>query len=275
MSTKTRDYQKKLDGTKNTGYNEVVVERAHARPRFATSGTKVERKKPMPIRVVVADSQPVVRAGLFSFFAEGDVQIVDEAQTAEQTVAKTIAAWPDALLLDVRFPDHSGFDVVAKLRAERFDKRVVFFTSEERLPFLARAVVSGADSYLLKSTSREELTRVAREIATCAFQPTYVEYESLVDAPKRVETFGINAGELRRVASLMQRRVVDPLDLMTERESQVLRHIAMGLSNKEIASSLQLSLDTIKEHVQNILRKLDVDNRAQAAVWAVRNKLVP
>ena len=62
---------------------------------------------------------------------------------------------------------------------------------------------------------------------------------------------------------------------MTERETQVLRHIAMGLSNKEIASSLQLSLDTVKEHVQNILRKLDAGDRTQAAVWAVRNKLIP
>ncbi|MBQ9812851.1 MAG: response regulator transcription factor [Thermoguttaceae bacterium] len=229
----------------------------------------------MPIRLIVADPQPVVRAGLFSFFADVDVQIVDEAQTAEQAIEKTLAVWPDALLLDVRFQDRSGFDVVATLRAERFDKRIVFFTSEERQPFLARALASGADSYLLKSTPRAELLRVVRNIATSEYSPTYEDYDALVEAPDRIEAFGANAGELRRASAHLRRRAVDPLNPMTERETQVLRHIATGLSNKEIASSLQLSLDTVKEHVQNILRKLDVSDRTQAAVWAVRNKLVP
>ena len=73
----------------------------------------------------------------------------------------------------------------------------------------------------------------------------------------------------------MRKRQVDPLNPLTAREAQVLRHLALGLSNKEIAFSLKLSVDTIKEHVQNILRKLEVNDRAQAAVWAVRNKLVP
>ena len=73
----------------------------------------------------------------------------------------------------------------------------------------------------------------------------------------------------------MRRRTVDALSPLTERESQVLRHIALGLSNKEIALSLKLSVDTVKEHVQNILRKLEVNDRTQAAVWAVRNKQIP
>lgn len=229
----------------------------------------------MTVRLVVADSQPVVRAGLFSFFMNTDVQIVDEAQTAEQAVSKTLAIWPDALLLDVRFPDQSGFDVVSALRSQRFDRRVIFFTSEERQPFLARALASGADSYLLKTTARAELLRIVVDVAASAVNPTYLDYVASIEAPERIEAFGASAGELRRVASHLRRRAVDPMNPMTERETQVLRHIAMGLSNKEIASSLQLSLDTVKEHVQNILRKLDAGDRTQAAVWAVRNKLIP
>lgn len=209
----------------------------------------------MSVRLVVADFLPVVRAGLFSFFADSDVQIVDEAQTGEQAVAKTLAVWPDVLLLDVQFPDFSGFEAVETLRERRFDKRIVFFSRYEQPAYLARALAVGADSYLLKKASRTELLRVVRALAV----------------EENVAAF---AGELRRVAPTMRRRDVDPSNPLTARETQVLRHIALGLSNKEIASALNLSVDTVKEHVQNILRKLEARDRAQAAVWAVRNKLV-
>lgn len=213
----------------------------------------------MPVRLVVADQRPVVRAGLFSFFSDGDVQIVDEAQTAEQLVAKTLVARPDVLLLDVNFPDQTGFEAVETLRAQRFDGRIVFFADVDQQAYFARALAVGADSYLLKKTSRAELARIVRTLGTGGTDPN--------GAPC--------SGELRRVASLLRRRSVDPLNPLTARETQVLRHIAFGLSNKEIAASLQLSLDTVKEHVQNIMRKLDARDRAQAAVWAVRNKLIP
>ncbi len=209
----------------------------------------------MSVRLVVADLQPVVRAGLFTFFADSDVQIVDEAQTGEQVVAKTLAVWPDVLLLDVQFPDFSGFEAVETLRERGFDKRIVFFSRYEQPSYLARALAVGADSYLLKKASRAELLRVVRALAV----------------EENVASF---AGELRRVAPTMRRRDVDPSNPLTARETQVLRHVALGLSNKEIASALNLSVDTVKEHVQNILRKLEARDRAQAAVWAVRNKLV-
>ena len=212
----------------------------------------------MPVRLVVADQRPVVRAGLFSFFSDGDAQIVDEAQTAEQLVAKTLVARPDVLLLDVKFPDQTGFEAVETLRTQRYDGRIVFFADVEQQAYFARALAVGADSYLLKKTSRAELLRVVRTLGTVGADPNGSSC----------------SGELRRVASLLRRRSVDPLNPLTARETQVLRHVAFGLSNKEIAASLQLSLDTVKEHVQNILRKLDARDRAQAAVWAVRNKLI-
>lgn len=211
----------------------------------------------MPVRLVVADPHPVVRAGLAAFFADADTQIVDEAQTGEQLVAKTLAAWPDVVLLDVKFPDQTGFEAVETLRARRYDGRIVFFSDVEQQASFARALAVGADSYLLKKTSRIELCRVVRALAA--------------DSDVGIE----RSGELRRVASLVRRRAVDPTNPLTPRETQVLRCVALGLSNKEIAASLQLSLDTIKEHVQNILRKLDARDRAQAAVWAVRNRLIP
>ncbi len=224
----------------------------------------------MPIRLLIADPHPVVRAGLVSFFTGENVQIVAEAATADAAVAKALELDPDAILLEAQFPDASGFDVVARLRSLGYAKRAIFFASSDRQSYLARAVAVGADSYLLKSVAQSELLRFLTVLTTKFERRSYGG-----DASSRVDLAGPYAGELRRAAPLMRKRDSDPLNPLTNRETQVLKHIALGLSNKEIASSLQLSLDTIKEHVQNILRKLDVDDRTQAAVWAVRNKLIP
>lgn len=226
----------------------------------------------MPIRLIVADSHPVVCTGLTSFFADADVQIVGETHTGELTVSRTLERLPDVLLLEIDFPDMSGFDVVERLRARGYSKRIVFFSASDRLFHLSRAVAVGADSYLSKRATQTELLNV---ITALANQTPSRRVRGVSDASERIEAFGAYSGELRRAVPLLRRRPVDPLNPLTERETQVLRHIATGLSNKEIASSLQLSLDTVKEHVQNILRKLDVDDRTQAAVWAVRNKLIP
>lgn len=214
----------------------------------------------MPVRLLVADPQPVVRAGLFSFFNNSDVQIVDDAQTCEQTISKTLGADPDALMLEISFPDGSGFDAVQTLREENYRGKIVFFEATGRQTCLARALSAGADAYLLKSTPRAEIIACLQGLTRPADQ---------VDPARDF------SGELSRVSPLMRRRSVDTLSPLTERESQVLRHIALGLSNKEIALSLKLSVDTVKEHVQNILRKLEVNDRTQAAVWAVRNKQIP
>jgi len=218
----------------------------------------------MTYRLVVADSQPVVRAGLRSFFHETDAVVVDEAQTSEQAVVKTLGAVPDALLLDVQFPDKSGFEAVEALRKSDFNGKIVFFADDERQVCFARATAVGADSYLLKKTSQAELLRVVFSLL------------SLNDerAGEQTDSAASFSGELKRVASAMRRSHVDALNPLSEREAQVLRQIALGLSNKEIASWLKLSLDTVKEHVRNILRKLDVNDRTQAAVWAVQKKMV-
>ena len=128
-------------------------------------------------------------------------------------------------------------------------------TSFDNPTYIARAVASGAHDYIFKGSSREELL------------------ESITGAASG--QLPVRAGELRRVATTMANRVVtpDPDVPLTQREMQVLRHVALGLSNKEIAQSLTISVETVKEHVQNILRKLAVSDRTQAAVWAVRRGL--
>lgn len=223
----------------------------------------------MPVRLLVADPQPVVRAGLFTFFNNVDVQIVDNVQTCEQLIANTLALWPDVVILDAVFPDGSGFDAVMELRKKRYTGRILFFEASGRQTYVARALAVGADSYRLKSTPRADLVECVLALANAAND------DKLGKADANVNPLPEYAGELLKVSPTMRKRNVDPLNPLTDREAQVLRHVALGLSNKEIAFSLRLSVDTVKEHVQNILRKLDVNDRTQAAVWAVRNKQIP
>jgi len=134
--------------------------------------------------------------------------------------------------------------------------RCVMLSTFDNPTYVARAVASGAHDYMLKGCNRQELIDSITGAATGQL-------------PMR-------AGELRRVATTMANRVAtpDPDIPLTQREMQVLRHMALGLSNKEIAKSLTISVETVKEHVQNILRKLAVSDRTQAAVWAVRRGIV-
>jgi len=122
--------------------------------------------------------------------------------------------------------------------------------------YMARAVALGANDYVLKGSSRDSILATIRAAAAG-------------ETPSKT-------GELERIASAMKvRATVDDDDVpLTQRETQVLRHVALGLSNKEIGRSLEISVETVKEHVQNVLRKIAVTDRTQAAVWAVRKGLV-
>jgi len=153
-------------------------------------------------------------------------------------------------------PDEDGLVTLERLRTQVPDSRVVMLSAFDNPTYVARAVVWGASDYLLKGSSRENLI-AAIEAAAAGASPS-------------------DFGEIRRMADTLQsRRKVDEADVpLTQREIQVLRHLALGLSNKEIARSLQISIETVKEHVQNILRKIAAKDRTQAAVWAVRKGLV-
>ena len=208
------------------------------------------------VRVVVADDHEVVRCGLVNLLDGTDVEIVAEASSGEAAVRLAMKHKPDVILLDIRMaPGNDGLKALEKIRNDAPTVRCIMLTSFDNPTYIARAVASGAHDYILKSCSREELL------------------ESITGAASG--QLPLRAGELRRVATTMANRVVtpDPDVPLTQREMQVLRHVALGLSNKEIAQSLTISVETVKEHVQNILRKLAVNDRTQAAVWAVRRGL--
>ena len=210
----------------------------------------------MSIKVLICDDHHVIRTGLTSLFQGSEVEIVGEAENGKESLKQAKKLKPDVVLLDIRMPDGDGLSILEKLRAggARLEGRHAFHVRQSDLH--RPAVALGATDYVLKGSSRDAI------IAT-------IVAAANGESPSR-------SGELKKVATMMKvRQVVDDDDVpLTQRKTQVLRHVALGLSNKEIGRSLEISVETVKEHVQNILRKIAVSDRTQAAVWAVRKGLV-
>jgi DNA-binding NarL/FixJ family response regulator len=210
----------------------------------------------MSITLLIADDHEVVRAGLQSMLSGTEITIVAEASDGNQVLPLALTHRPSIIMLDVRMPGTDGITCLGRLRAELPDQPVLMFSAYDNPTYVARSVALGATDYVLKGSSREQLIEAIRSAAT-GHSPS-------------------ESGELGRIAGTMQKKkeASDDTVPLTNREMQVLRHVALGLSNKEIARSLTISIETVKEHVQNILRKIDVSDRTQAAVWAVRRGLV-
>ncbi|MDY0169022.1 MAG: response regulator transcription factor [Thermoguttaceae bacterium] len=210
----------------------------------------------MSVRLLVADDHEVIRTGLRSLLAGTDIEIVAEAASGSEAIKQAQKVKPDVILLDIRMPDGDGLATLDKLRNKVPESRVVMLSTYDNPTYIARAVALGACDYVLKGSPRDDIVATIQAAASG-------------QSPSRT-------GELKRIAAAMKvRQVVDDDDVpLTQRETQVLRHVALGLSNKEIARSLEISVETVKEHVQNILRKITVTDRTQAAVWAVRKGLV-
>jgi DNA-binding NarL/FixJ family response regulator len=210
----------------------------------------------MTIRIVIADDHEVVRCGLRNLVAGSDIEIVGEAASGERAFELTKELNPDVVLLDVRMPNGDGLNILGRLKLERPEQVVLMLSTYDNPTYVARAVALGAAGYVLKGTDRDGLLDSIRKAAAGDSAWT--------------------RDELRRVTGALAtpRLNADVEVPLTQRESEVLRQLALGLTNKEIAQALHISYETVKEHVQHILRKVGVSDRTQAAVWAVRKGLV-
>lgn len=210
----------------------------------------------MSIRILVADDHGIVRAGLARLLADADMEIVAEAESGRQAIELAKEHQPDVILLDIRMPDMNGLEALEQIREALPNVKVVILSTYDNPTYIARAIASGASDYVLKGASQDDILAAVRG-AVGGEGPSH-------------------AGELRKVAGLMQCNVPAGSNdvLLSARELQVLRHVALGLSNKEIAHSLTICINTVKEHVQQIVRKAAVADRTEAAVWAIKTGLV-
>jgi NarL family two-component system response regulator LiaR len=206
----------------------------------------------MTIRVVIADDHRVVRDGLcYLLSQEPDIEVAGEAGDGRQAVNVVAATRPDVLLLDLFMPELDGHGVLAALQQAPHRPAIVVLTSATDDEHLVRAVHVGATSYLLKSASAEDVIAAVRSAAagTASLSP-----ELLTQFTQA----------LRRPAP------PDPLQPLSPRERDVLRLIAQGHSNRQIARDLAIGEETVKTHVRGILTKLGLQDRVQAAIFALR-----
>jgi DNA-binding NarL/FixJ family response regulator len=208
------------------------------------------------LRLLIADDHEVIRYGLKSLLAETDIKVVAEAATAQAAVKYAMENEVDVVLMDIRMPDGDGLSTLGRIKLDKPDLPILMMSAFDNPTYIARAVALGASGYLLKGCTRDELIKAITTAATG---------ESL-----------FTREELRRVSGALAtpRLAADVEVALTQRENEILKQLATGLTNKEIAAKLNISYETVKEHVQHILRKIGVTDRTQAAVWAVRKELV-
>jgi DNA-binding NarL/FixJ family response regulator len=197
----------------------------------------------------------MLRAGLKCMLEGTEIKVVGEVATGQAAVKYCLEKEVDVVLLDVRIPDGDGLTTLGRIRLDKPDLPILMFSAFDNPTYVARAVALGANGYLLKGCSRAALL-------------------TAIEAAAKGEHVWVRQ-ELRRItAALATPRLAAEVEApLSQREGEVLRHMAAGLTNKQIALALHIGCETVKEHVQHIIRKIGVTDRTQAAVWAVRKGL--
>lgn len=210
------------------------------------------------LRILVVDDHEVVRMGLRSLIERQPLmEIVGEAGTAKNAVQKAEHLTPDVVVLDLRLPDTSGIEACREIKARVPGSKVIVLTSFPDDELLFDAIVAGADGYILKQVGSDDLIRGLEQVG---------QGQSLLDPALTKKVFA-KMREARR-----HERTTAFAEL-TEREMQILARVAEGQTNQEIASALSLSEKTVRNHVSNILSKLYLTSRAQAAAYATRYRI--
>ena len=214
------------------------------------------------IRVLLADDHALFRRGVASLLAaENGFEVVGEAVDGRQALEMARELMPDVILMDITMPEMDGLEATRRIKAEIPYVRIVILTASDGDQSLFEAVKSGAQGYLLKNIDPQALYSTLRGVVQ-GEAPV-----SRVMAARLLDEFGRQARARAQAPA--------PTAELTARETEVLQLVARGRSNKEIAAELTISENTVKNHLKNILEKLHLENRVQAATYALRQGLAP
>ena len=213
------------------------------------------------LRVIIVDDHALFRRGLEMVLEnEPDIEVVGEAHDGQQAVDRTTELMPDVVLMDVRMPRRSGIEATQRIKELMPHVKIVVLTNSDEEADLYEAIKAGASGYLLKEISSEEVADAIR---------------SVVQGHSRISP--AMASKLLSEFQAMSKRTDDRQPLappkLTERELQILRLVAKGLGNRDIAQQLFISENTVKNHIRNILEKLQLHSRMEAVIYAVKEKL--
>lgn len=211
----------------------------------------------MSIKVMIADDHVLMREGIKQLLEfDGSIEVISEAADGVECLEKLNDVIPEVLLLDINMPNKNGIEVLEEIKKRNIDVKVLILTVHNEVEYLIKAVDIGVDGYILKDSESAELKKA---IHTVLNGENYIQ-PSLIPA----------------LNSRLVNRDIDKekIDSLTKRELEVLVQVANGMFNKEIAINLNISERTVKNHISNIFKKIEVNDRTQAAVFAIRNNLI-
>ena len=211
----------------------------------------------MSTKVMIADDHSLIREGLKQLLEfDGSIEVISEASNGTECLDKLENVFPDVLLLDINMPEKNGLEVLDEIKKRDYDLKVLILTVHNELEYLLKAVDIGVDGYILKDSESSELKRAIKAVLD---GENYIQASLIPALNNRLANRDIDK---------------DKIDSLTSRELEVLIQVANGMFNKEIATSLNISERTVKNHVSNIFKKIDVSDRTQAAVFAIKNNII-
>ena len=211
----------------------------------------------MAIEVMIADDHSMVREGLKQLLElDGDILITGEASDGVECLKLLEESLPQVLLLDINMPNMNGLEVLEKIKEKKIDTKVIILTVHNEVEYLLKAVEIGIDGYMLKDSDSNELKKAILSV---------IRGESYIQ-PSLIPILN---------SKMIERDVEkEKLNLLTKREVDVLKLMAVGSYNKEIGEKLNISERTVKNHISSIFKKIEVSDRTQAAIFAIKNNLI-
>lgn len=209
------------------------------------------------IEIIIADDHMMIREGLKQLLElDGTMKVIAEANDGEECLnLLNKRIHPDILLLDINMPKKNGIEVLEYIKQNKIPVKVLILTVHNEVEYLLKAVDIGIDGYLLKDSSYDELKEAIDVVIS---GNTYIQPSLLPALNESMEDYALDK---------------EKIECLTKRELDVLRLISEGCSNKKISDGLSISERTVKNHISHIFRKIDVEDRTQAAVFAIRNKI--